>query len=148
MKSSFVFVTLLLIIQAVSSSLQGPDSSLLNDKSKQNDRKSAKGVEDDQESQEQSDNQKPLSDDFEQDIKNYLSKDFNLPSSGIKIVKAPDLSKEGDNKKITETLANLLESQEKWIQKFEEELEEMDKQETVEEVVVEKTPEEIEGKFT
>lgn len=143
MKSIFVFVTLL-IIQAVSSNLQGPESSLTDDKSKQYERKSAKGIDDDKDTDE-AEHQREFKDEFETEVKNFLAKDLNLQSSGIKIVKAPDLSKEGDNKKISETLANLLENQEKWIQKFEEELEEMEKQEVVEEIVVEKTPEEIEG---
>lgn len=147
MKFTFIFV-IFLILQTVSSTLQGPESSLVvNDKSSiQNERKSAKGLDDDSDTSSDKDTTKD--DENYDDTENFvkiITEDLNFPSSGIKIVKAPDLSKDSDNKKIRETLANLLESQEKWIQKFEEELEEMEKQETTEEVPVEKTPEEIEG---
>lgn len=129
--------------------LQGPESELL-DKSKQYERKSSKGMEEepandekarDASSQEAATEETEESDRFAK----LLAEDLNFPSSGIKIIKAPDLSKDSDSKKISETLALMLESQEKWIQKFEEELEEMNKNETPELPEVEKTPEEIEG---
>lgn len=129
--------------------LQGPESELL-DKSKQYERKSSKGLEEepandekarDASSQEAATEETEESDRFAK----LLAEDLNFPSSGIKIIKAPDLSKDSDSKKISETLALMLESQEKWIQKFEEELEEMNKNETPELPEVEKTPEEIEG---
>lgn len=143
MKFSFIFV-IFLILQTVSSTLQGPESNLVaDDKSKSpNERKSAKGLEEEDGIEKDDESY----DDTEKFVK-IITDDLNFPSSGIKIVKAPDLSKDSDNKKIRETLANLLESQEKWIQKFEEELEEMEKQETIEEPPVEKTAEEIEGEL-
>lgn len=143
MKFLFIFV-IYLILQTVSSTLQGPDTSTApNDKSttSPSDRKSSKMLDDESNAAEKDDESY---DDTEKFVK-IIAEDLNFPSSGIKIVKAPDLSKDSDNKKIRETLANLLESQEKWIQKFEEELEEMEKQEVTVEPPVEKTPEEIEG---
>jgi hypothetical protein len=79
-----------------------------------------------------------------------LSEDLNFPSGGIKIIKAPDLSKDNEGKKITDTLAMMLENQDKWIKKIEEELDDLNKveEESVEEVPVkEKTADEIEGGF-
>lgn len=123
--------------------LQGPESELV-DKSKQYERKAAKGLEEDNVESEDSTSKESTDDDSEDSDRfaNLLADDLNFPSSGIKIVKAPDLSKDSDNKKISETLALMLESQEKWIQKFEEELEEMNKNEEPEEPQVEMTPEE------
>lgn len=109
----------------------------LADQTKQYDRKAAKGL--DEESEEET-----ASDEDENFVK-IIAEDLNFPSSGIKIIKAPDLSKDSDSKKISETLAMMLESQEKWIHKFEEELEEMNKIESPEEPEHEKTAEEIEG---
>lgn len=144
------FLLLIFLFSFVIGSLQSPDSELL-DKSKQYERKSAKGL--DEESTAADVEESPVEkettneiDDSEKFVK-LLADDLNMPSAGIKIVKAPDLSKDSDSKKITETLALMLESQEKWIQKFEEELEEMNKNEVVELPEVEKTAEEIEGEF-
>ena len=142
---SILFFATFLIFNAIGT-LQGPESDLV-DKSKQYERKSAKGL--DEESTETSGESDTIygsedSDDSEKFVK-ILAEDLNMASSGIKIVKAPDLSKDSDNKKITETLAMMLENQEKWIQKFEEELEEMNKNEAIEEPAIEKTAEEIEG---
>lgn len=129
--------------------LQGPESELL-DKSKQYERKSAKGLDEDstaadvEESAVEIDTTDDENDESGKFVR-ILAEDLNMPSAGIKIIKAPDLSKESDSKKISETLALMLESQEKWIQKFEEELEEMNKNEAVVEVEVVKTAEEIEG---
>lgn len=143
---SFLFFTTFLISSAIGT-LQGPESELL-DKSKQYERKSAKGLdeessEDDEPASKETAEEKDESDRFAK----LLADDLNFPSSGIKIIKAPDLSKDSDSKKISETLALMLESQEKWIMKFEEELEEMNKNESPEEPAVEKTAEEIEGKI-
>jgi cysteinyl-tRNA synthetase len=126
--------------------LQGPDDELL-DKSKQYERKSSKVLE----QETSTENEKTSTEETDENSESepfikILAEDLNFPSSGIKIVKAPDLSKDSDNKKISETLTMMLESQEKWIQKFEEELEEMNKNESPEEPEVEKTAEEIEGK--
>lgn len=141
---STLFVTTF-IISFGSGTLQGPESELL-DKSKEYERKSAKGLDEEPPDDDGKASKETAeeSDDSERFAK-LLADDLNFPSSGIKIVKAPDLSKDSDNKKISETLAMMLESQEKWIQKFEEELEEMNKNESPEEPVVEKTAEEIEG---
>ena len=129
--------------------MQGPESELL-DKSKQYERKSAKGL-DEETAETGEEAAKEIetvdeSDESERFVK-LLADDFNMPSAGIRIVKAPDLSKDSDNKKISETLTLMLASQEKWIQKFEEELEEMNKSEAPEEPEVEKTAEEIEGEL-
>jgi hypothetical protein len=106
------------------------------------DRKAAKGLEDD----ENSSKEDSSSDTEEEKLITMNDDELNFPSSGIKIIQAPDLSKDNDGKKLSETLAMMLESQEKWIQKYEEELEEMNKNEvTEEEPVREKTAEEIEG---
>lgn len=122
--------------------LQGPESELV-DKSKQYERKAAKGLDEDHADSEDATSKETTDDSEDSDrFANLLADDLNFPSSGIKIVKAPDLSKDSDNKKISETLALMLESQEKWIQKFEEELEEMNKNEATEEPKVEMTPEE------
>lgn len=129
-------------------SLQGPESEL-QDKSKQYERKAAKGMDEEQQQPPEEDDKSSSESTDEKDESDRFAKiladDLNFPSAGIKIVKAPDLSKDSDSKKISETLAMMLESQEKWIQKFEEELEEMNKQETPEEPIIEKTVDEIEG---
>lgn len=145
MKFLLIFVIFLLLQSLVSSTLQGPDSSTTpSDKTNTpSDRKSSKSLDEEPATTKTSDESY---DETEKFVK-IIANDLNFPSSGIKIVKAPDLSKDSDNKKIRETLANLLESQEKWIQQFEEELEEMEKQEVTEEEPVEKTPEEIEGEL-
>lgn len=144
MNFTFLFFATFLISSAIGS-LQGPESELL-DKSKQYERKSAKGL--DEEAAETGE-EAATTDEAEDSDKfvKILAEDLNFPSAGIRIVKAPDLSKDSDSKKITDTLAMMLESQEKWIQKFEEELEEMNKNEAAEEPLVEKTAEEIEGKL-
>lgn len=146
MKISFsilIFTTFLISI--VIGNLQSPDGELL-DKSKEYERKSAKGM--DEETTNSDDKTSSIEDMEDSESEPYikiLADDLNFPSSGIKIIKAPDLSKDSDSKKISETLAMMLESQEKWIQKFEEELEEMNKNESPEEPEAEKTAEEIEG---
>jgi SEL1 protein len=117
------------------------------EQSKQFDRKSAKGLDDDSGEQPEEGKQATSSEETEEEqfIK-ILADDLNFPSGGIKIVKAPDLSKDNEGKKITDQLAMMLESQEKWIQKIEEELEEINKNELAEDMEVkEKTPDEIEG---
>lgn len=119
----------------------------IHDKSKQYERKAAKGLDDGSSEHEETASQETAdaTDDTDRFAK-LIADDLNFPSAGIKIIKAPDLSKDSENKKISETLAMMLESQEKWIQKFEEELEEMNKNELPVEPVAEKTAEEIEGK--
>jgi hypothetical protein len=106
MKSQFsvLFFSTLLFSFAFGN-LQGPDDELL-DKSKQYERKSSKGL--DQESS--IENEKPAKDESEDNSESepfikILAEDLNYPSSGIKIIKAPDLSKDSDSKKISETLA-------------------------------------------
>lgn len=141
---SVLFFAIFLLSFALGT-LQGPESELL-DKSKQYERKSAKGFDDESSDDDSKAGQETIEESDESDrYAKLLAEDLNFPSSGIKIVKAPDLSKDSDSKKISETLAMMLESQEKWIQKFEEELEEMNKNELPEEIQVEKTAEEIEG---
>ena len=141
----FNFVILIVVTTLITHSfgnLEPPESDQ-RDKFKQYERKSAKGL-DDGDSQED-ENDRITSEEDEKFIK-IITEDLNIPSSGIKIVKAPDLSKDNEGKKISETIAKMLESQEKWIQKFEEELEENNKNELTEEPVeIEKTAEEIEG---
>lgn len=137
------------LVNVALGTLQGPESELL-DKSKQYERKSSKGLEEesanDENTRDASSKEATTEETDDSDrFAKLLAEDLNFPSSGIKIIKAPDLSKDSDSKKISETLALMLESQEKWIQKFEEELEEMNKNETPELPEVEKTPEEIEG---
>lgn len=143
-----LLLTLGILISYATGSLQSPDSELF-DKSKQYERKSAKGMDEEPptESESKTEDSNEESDDDSDRFVKILAEDLNFPSSGIKIVKAPDLSKDSDSKKISETLAMMLETQEKWIQKFEEELEEMNKNETPEEPVVEKTALELEGKL-
>lgn len=141
---SVLFFTTL-IFSFVFGNLQGPDDELL-DKSKQYERKSSKALD----HEASTETEKPAKDETDENSESepfikILAEDLNFPSSGIKIVKAPDLSKDSDSKKISETLAMMLESQEKWIQKFEEELEEMNKNESPEEQI-EKSADEIEGK--
>lgn len=149
MKIRFSVLLFLTILFALASgNLQGPDEELL-DKSKQYERKSSKVL--DQESSAETEKTTTEENDENSESEPFikiLAEDLNFPSSGIKIVKAPDLSKDSDNKKISETLSMMLESQEKWIQKFEEELEEMNKNESPEEPEIEKSAEEIEGKHS
>lgn len=133
------------ILSSALGTLQGPESDLI-DKSKKYERKAAKGLDEESSGSEEQPT-KESSDDTDERFAKLLAEDLNFPSSGIKIVKAPDLSKDSDSKKISDTLAMMLESQEKWIQKFEEELEEMNKNELPEKPVEEKTAEEIEGKL-
>lgn len=146
-KKFSLLLTFGILVSCAIASLQGPDSELF-DKSKQYERKSAKGMDEEPppETEKKSRDTSEEDDDSERFVK-ILADDLSFPSSGIKIIKAPDLSKDSDNKKISETLAMMLESQEKWIQKFEEELEEMNKNETPEEPVVEKTATELEGEL-
>lgn len=145
-KFSVLLFTTFLISYAIGHLQGGPDSEL-SDKSKQYERKSAKGLDEEKTEDDDREDKEASDENDETDrFAKLLAEDLNFPSSGIKIVKAPDLSKDSDSKKISETLAMMLESQEKWIQKFEEELEEMNKIEAIEEPVVEKTAEEIEGK--
>lgn len=110
-----------------------------------NDRKSAKKLEETNEEDENKKNIEP--DNFDQFSK-YISEGLNFPGSAIKIIKAPDLSKDKDSKKVSETISLLLENQEKWIQKIESELDDLNKKEEENsgEPPKEKTPDEIEGK--
>ena len=147
MNFSYLFFATFLISSAIGN-IQGPESDLI-DKSKQYERKAAKGLDEEQVEVEEEKSTESSDDEAEEDsdskFAKLLAEDLNFPSSGIKIVKAPDLSKDSDSKKISATLAMMLETQEKWIQKFEDELEEMNKNESPEEPVIEKTAEEIEG---
>lgn len=138
-KFSVLICSSILISFAFGARLTGGPDSELHDKSKQYERKAAKGLDEEPTTDEES---------SEPDESEQFAKliDLNFPGAGIKIIKAPDLSKDSDSKKISETLAMMLESQEKWIQKFEEELEEMNKSELPVEPVIEKTADEIEGK--
>lgn len=145
MKFNFV-IFLIIAISAIARSQEPPEPDQ-RDSYKQYERKSAKGLDGNSEQSSTTAATSSEEDDDEKFIK-IITEDFNIPSSGIKIIKAPDLSKDNEGKKITETLAKMLESQEKWIQKFEEELEEINKSESAEsEVSVEKekTAEEIEA---
>lgn len=112
-----------------------------------NERKSAKGLEEDEEEigRKGSDEKEPENID---QFSKFISEGLNFPASAIKIIKAPaDLSKDKDSKKVSETITMLLENQEKWIQKIESELDDLNKQEesNLEEPPRERTPDEIEG---
>lgn len=121
-----------------------PPESAKRDNSKQYERKTAKGL--DEESQENENQDRTNSEEDEKFLK-LIREELNLPTSGIKIVKAPDLSKDNEGKTVADSITKILESQEKWIQQFEEELDEINKKELTKEIVeVEKTAEEIEGK--
>lgn len=110
-----------------------------------NQRKAAKGLQDDQKDSAEVKTEKE-SEEFDEFSK-FVSNELNFPGSAIKIVKAPDLSKDKETKKVTETISMLLENQEKWIHKIESELDEMNKNEEAQsdQAPKEKTPEEIEG---
>lgn len=147
MKFNFViFIIATFAISYAFGSLEPPEANFDDSegKAKQYERKSAKGLdEDSSENDEKTSSEE--TDENEKFIK-ILADDLNFPSSGIKIIKAPDLSKDNEGKKITETLAMMLESQDKWIKKIEEELEEINKNEELEEKPEkEKTADEIEG---
>lgn len=139
-----IFIISSLLFIATSASLQGPESELI-DKSKQFERKSAKGL-----------GEKTKSVDETTDITDEKAEstgdkkedklEFILSESGIKIIRAPDLSKNGEEKKVSETLSLLLANQEKWIQKIEDELEDLNKKDELEQLIPkEKSAEEIEG---
>lgn len=139
MKFNFVFLIIATFaITHCLGDLKPPESTDQKETAdKQYERKSAKGLDEDSQENDEDDDEKFIK---------IITDDLNIPSSGIKIIKAPDLSKDNEGKKITETLAKMLESQEKWIQKFEEELDEISKSDTPEEQIEkEKTAEEIEG---
>lgn len=146
----FLFATFL--ISNSSADLEPPEETTSTtseslDKSKSLERKAAKGLEEEETtSDELNSNEKSAADEDDTDkfIK-IMANDLNFPSSGIKIIKAPDLSKDNEGKKITEALAQMLENQEKWIQKIEEELEEINKNDAEAPVEREKTADEIEG---
>lgn len=122
-----------------------PPESAERDKLKQYERKSAKSLDD--ESQENENQDRTNSEEDEKFLK-LIREELNLPTSGIKIVKAPDLSKDNEGKAVTDSITKILESQEKWIQQFEEELDEINKKELTKEIVeIEKTAEEIEGMY-
>jgi hypothetical protein len=140
------FLILIIAICAIFSSsfadLEPPEQPVEheNTKPKSLERKSAKGLDEEETSKE--------SNDYEYDEKfiKIIENDLNFPSAGIKIIKAPDLSKDNEGKKITEAISMMLENQEKWIQKIEEELEEINKNDREIPIEREKTAEEIEGK--
>ncbi|CAG9808107.1 unnamed protein product [Chironomus riparius] len=122
-----------------------PPESVERDKLKQYERKSAKGLDEDSQEEIHENQDKTNSEEDEKFLK-LIRDELNLPTSGIKIVKAPDLSKDNEGKVVTESITKILESQEKWIQQFEEELDEINKKElSIETVEVEKTAEEIEA---
>uniref|UniRef100_A0A8D8GKK2 Protein sel-1 homolog 1 n=2 Tax=Culex pipiens TaxID=7175 RepID=A0A8D8GKK2_CULPI len=69
-----------------------------------------------------------------------------IGGSAIKIVKAPDLSQDKENRKMSEMLNEMLENHERMIQKIESEIDEINRLEPVEpEVVRPLTPEELEA---
>lgn len=144
MKTNFVLFFATILVASVIGSIKGPEADL-EDKSKQYERKSAKSLESEHSEAEDDKSSADSGEDADEQYVKILAEGLNMPTGGIKIIKAPDLSKDSENKKISETLAMMLESQEKWIQKFEEELEEMNKHEKTDEPVIEKTAEEIEG---
>lgn len=115
------------------------------ERSNQYERKAAKGLEEESSTDEATSSKENVEDKDDSEPFAKVIDDLSFPNAGIKIIKVPDLSKDSESKKISDTLASMLESQEKWIQKFEEELEEMNKNELPVEVVVEKSAEEIEG---
>jgi len=120
----------------------------LQDQSKQYERKAAQGIV--EESSSANENSKESSDEKDDDdetdqFAKILANDMNFPSSAIKIIKAPDLSKDSESKSIAETLTKMLESQELIIQKYEEELEEMNEQ-SADVPEKERTADEVEGK--
>jgi alpha-mannosidase II/SEL1 protein len=122
-----------------------PPESAERDKLKQYERKSAKGLDEDSQEEIHENQDRTNSEEDEKFLK-LIREELNLPASGIKIVKAPDLSKDNEGKAVTESITKILESQEKWIQQFEEELDEINKKELTKEIVeVEKTAEEIEA---
>lgn len=144
-----LFVCATFIISCSLADLEPPEASLSEslDKPKSLERKAAKGLDEDtSEESNQDSSEKTDDEDTERFIK-LMSNDLNFPSGGIKIIKAPDLSKDNEGKKITEALAMMLENQEKWIQKIEEELEEINKNDGEAAIERQKTAEEIEGNF-
>lgn len=142
--SIFIISSLLFIVS--SASLQGPESELI-DKSKQFERKSAKGL------GEKTKNVDETTDITEEKAEstgdNKEEKlEFILSDSGIKIIRAPDLSKEGEDKQVSEALSLLLANQEKLIQKIEDELEDLNKIDELEQMIPkERSADEIEGKI-
>lgn len=77
----------------------------------------------------------------------FLPDELHFMRSAIKIVKAPDLSQDKENRKMSEMLNELLESHERMIQKIESEIEEINKIVPGEEEEAPKppTPEELEA---
>ncbi|XP_070500245.1 protein sel-1 homolog 1 [Chironomus tepperi] len=143
MKYNLVILIFATILISYSFGDLEPPESAERDKLKQYERKSAKGLDDSSQEDET-----PKRTDSEEDEKflKLIREELNLPTGGIKIVKAPDLSKDNEGKAVTESITKILESQEKWIQQFEEELDEINKKEQTNEIVeVEKTAEEIEA---
>lgn len=142
--SIFIISSLLFIVS--SASLQGPESELI-DKSKQFERKSAKGL------GEKTKNVDETTDITEEKAEstgdNKEEKlEFILSDSGIKIIRAPDLSKEGEDKQVSEALSLLLANQEKLIQKIEDELEDLNKIDELEQMIPkERSADEIEGEI-
>lgn len=153
MNFNLIFLFATFIISSFADHLEPPSevsstssSSDSLDKPKPFERKAAKGLDEESTSDELEKSDDEDEDDNEKFIK-IMANDLNFPSGGIKIVKAPDLSKDNEGKKITEALAQMLENQEKWIQKIEEELEEINKNDADIPVERERTAEEIEGNF-
>lgn len=152
MKFNFVFLifTILLVsVFADEHDLQPPEEvpTESSEKPKSFQRKAAKGLDEETSAEiDKNSADKIDDDDSTESFIKIMAEDLNFPHSGIKIIKAPDLSKDNEGKKITEALSMMLENQEKWIQKIEEELEEINKNENSEiPIEREKTAEEIEG---
>jgi hypothetical protein len=150
MKLNFVFLFFTTLLVFAFADLEPPEAvpTESSEKPKSLERKAAKGLDEESSAEvdEKSSAEKSDDDDNTEHFIKLMANDLNFPSSGIKIIKAPDLSKDNEGKKITEALSMMLENQEKWIQKIEEELEEINKNENSEVPVErEKTAEEIEG---
>ena len=127
--------------------LQGPEEEANPDPGPTTsyERKSAKGLEADSK-EESSDQDANDAEDIEK-FKKFIGDEFSMSSGSIKIINAPDLSN-GNDKKVADTLNALMENHEKWIQKIENELEEIEKAEIEsanEEPPKEQTADEIEG---
>lgn len=126
---------------------ESSETSVDSDDKNSNERKSAKGLEENEEESGRKGSDEKEPENIDQFSK-FISEGLNFPASAIKIIKAPaDLSKDKDSKKVSETITMLLENQEKWIQKIESELDDLNKQEesNLEEPPRERTPDEIEG---
>lgn len=157
MKFNFVILTFTaLIVDCVFADLDlqppPPESTYSESNEKPNslERKAAKGLDEDNSGEVEDDKGSAgkIDDYNTENFIKIMANDLNFPSGGIKIIKAPDLSKDNEGKKITEALSMMLENQEKWIQKIEEELEEINKNENSEVLIErEKSAEEIEGNY-